>query len=428
MNRYANLAALGLIPAPFRTDASAAPEKPGRLMSLDIYRGLVIVVMTLVNCLSPVQGVPAWSKHWPEALDGYTYVDVVFPAFLFIVGVAIPFALGRRLSRGDSLPALMGKILARSGVLILLGVITVNPHYFQHAGPLSKPSWFLLVMVCALGIWNTTPAGASPAYVHTRRVVQVAAAVGLVVLLALFRATNDAGQATWLHTAYWGMLGMIGWAYLVASLCWLALRKNAAGLMGAMGFMLCFYIGIRQGALHCSALGWLGYSPKHFANAAFILGSNPATVMMGVLVGNCLLGPKDAASDRRRLRFMLVFGAGLYVTGVLLRPLHGINKSDHTAAYALVTGGISCVLFALVYWGVDVKGWRFWNGFLAPLGQNALLAYILPEMVDNAFAIFGLSAYWSKADLSGELSAVALTVLLLTVMWLLTRARLVMKL
>jgi predicted acyltransferase len=198
--------------------------------------------------------------------------------------------------------------------------------------------------------------------------------------------------------------------------------------MGVMGFMLCFYIGIREGALDWAPLGWLGHTPKHFRNAAFILGSNPATVMMGVLAGNCLLGPKDAESDRRRLRFMLLFGVGLYAAGLPLRPLHGINKSDHTAAYALVTGGISCVLFALMYWAVDVKRWRMWDGFLAPLGQNALLAYILPGMLANAFAIFGLSEYWSTAGWSGALSAAALTVLLLTLMWLLTRARLVMKL
>ena len=83
--------------------------------------------------------------------------------------------------------------------------------------------------------------------------------------------------------------------------------------------------------------------------------------MMGVLAGNCLLGPKDIESERRRLGFLLVFGAGLYAAGMLLRPLHGIHKSDHTESYALVTGGISCVLFALVYWGVDVKGWRMWT-------------------------------------------------------------------
>ena len=415
---------------PLLSSAHAPPAaaKAERLASLDIYRGLVIVVMTLVNYLSPVQGVPAWSKHWPEALDGYTCVDVVFPAFLFIVGVAIPFALTRRLSRGDSLPALAGKILARSAVLILLGVITVNPHYFKSAGPVSQPWWFLLVMLCALAVWNAAPAGASAVRLLVRRAFQVAGCIGLVVLLALFRGTGEAGQTTWLHTAYWGMLGMIGWAYLVASLCWLALRNSAAALMGAMGFMLCFYIGGRHGVLDGAALAWLGHAPKGFPNASFILGSNPATVMMGVLAGNCLLGPRDAKADRARVRFLLAFGAGLYAAGMLLRPLHGINKSDHTESYALVTGGISCSLFALVYWAVDIRGWRIWNSFLEPLGQNALLAYILPGMIANAFSIFGRDVYWSKAGLPGELSAVALTAVLLAIMWLLTRARLVMRL
>ena len=364
MNSPASLAPPGFNTVTSPANTPPVPAKTGRLASLDIYRGLVIVVMTLVNYLSPVQGVPAWSKHWPESREGYTYVDVVFPAFLFIVGVAIPLALSRRLSRGDSLPSLAGKILARSAVLVLLGVVTVNPHYFHHAGPLSKPAWFLLVMLCALAIWNAPPAEASPRYLRWRRILQVAGVVGLVLLLAMFRGRNAAGHTVWLQTDYWGMLGMIGWAYLVASLCWLALRRHAAALMGAMWFMLFFYIGIRHGALDCAALGWLGYAPKHFRNAAFILGTNPATVMMGVLAGNCLLGPKDAASERRRLLFLLLFGAGLYVTGSLLRPLHGINKSDHTEAYALVTGGISCLLFALVYWVVDLKRWRMWDALV----------------------------------------------------------------
>src|ERR1035437_8706494 len=102
MNNPASAAAPGLEKVTLPAGASPVAAKAGRLASLDIYRGLVVVGMTLVNYLSPVQGVPAWSKHWPESLDGYTYVDVVFPAFLFIVGVAIPLALNRRLSRGAS--------------------------------------------------------------------------------------------------------------------------------------------------------------------------------------------------------------------------------------------------------------------------------------------------------------------------------------
>src|SRR4051812_471591 len=65
-------------PKPAAVDVS---KTSSRLLSLDVYRGLVIVVMTFVNYLSPVKEIPAWAKHWPENLEGYTFVDVVFPAF-----------------------------------------------------------------------------------------------------------------------------------------------------------------------------------------------------------------------------------------------------------------------------------------------------------------------------------------------------------
>ena len=80
---------------------SPAAHPPERLESLDVFRGLVIVMMTLVNYLAGIQGLPAWAYHVPPASEGYTVVDLVFPGFLFIVGVAIPLALHRRMARGD---------------------------------------------------------------------------------------------------------------------------------------------------------------------------------------------------------------------------------------------------------------------------------------------------------------------------------------
>ena len=291
-----------------------------RLLSLDVFRGLVVVVMTLVNYLSPVQGVPAWAKHAPETTDGYTFVDVVFPAFLFMVGLAIPFALQRRLERGDSPGALTGKLLVRSAALLLLGVITANEHtYAADAAVLSKPVWFSLALLCALVVWTSEPRpkraipGARPsrgaagreagggrrwasgpdslelaapgdgrAPAQLWRGGRIAAAVGLVVLLCLFRGRDAEGHLTWLQHLYWGMLGMIGWAYLTASLCWLVWRENSTALMGVLGFMLAFYVGGRHGALD-----WLGPVGR-FVDPGINFGSNPATVLMGVLVANRL--------------------------------------------------------------------------------------------------------------------------------------------
>ena len=101
--------------------------------------------MTFVNYLAGVKSIPAWAKHMPENQDGYTFVDVVFPGFLFIVGVAIPLALHKRMARGESLLSLLQRVLVRSASLLFVGVIMVNSSSFSAgATGMSKSLWFAL--------------------------------------------------------------------------------------------------------------------------------------------------------------------------------------------------------------------------------------------------------------------------------------------
>ena len=120
-----------------------------------------------------------------------------------------------------------------------------------------------------------------------------------------------------------------------------------------------------------------------------------------------------------RARFMLVFGLGLHVAGTLLRPLHGINKVAATDAYALVTGGICCLSFLAVYVVIDVMRLRRWAGPLGPVGQNALLAYILPGILANFVAVIGLPGLlWPYGSgWTGALNAGVLTVLIIALTW-----------
>ena len=73
-----------------------------RILSIDIFRGLTILTMVFVNDLASVANIPQWMKHMPADADAMTFVDVVFPAFLFIVGMSIPFAVKNRISKGQS--------------------------------------------------------------------------------------------------------------------------------------------------------------------------------------------------------------------------------------------------------------------------------------------------------------------------------------
>ncbi len=400
-----------------------------RLTSLDIFRGLVIVVMTYVNYLSPVKDVPEWAKHRQHidaSLEGYTFVDVVFPAFLFMVGIAIPYALQRRLDRGDSVWALVAKIFLRTAGLLLLGVITVADH--AYAKDQSMAWWFLFAFICAMAAlipWEKTSLLSSKGGEGAKRrvgiAIQIVAAVGLVVLLAVFREKDANGNTVWLQHSYWGMLGMIGWAYLASSLCWLAVRDNAAAQMGILGFMLALFIGGKYGALN-----WLG-PVQDFINVGVNFGTNAATVMMGVIVATWLRAP-GTTKPLVKFGYIMAFGIGLYVAGSLVRPLHGINKSDHTESYALVTGGICCVFFALVYWLADIRKLPLGQGFLAPVGQNALIAYLLPYVVGDLFRLLERRPYWSEVGAAGALDAGFLTVVILVVVWMLSRWRVQMRL
>ena len=109
--------------------APAQPStRPPRVLSIDALRGLVMFAMILVNDIAPAEHLPWWMQHYSKDKPGggLTFVDLVFPAFLFIVGMSIPFALGGRLARGEPLWKLLPHILVRTLSLLLIGVMMVN--------------------------------------------------------------------------------------------------------------------------------------------------------------------------------------------------------------------------------------------------------------------------------------------------------------
>src|SRR6516225_3131705 len=108
------------VPRPLET--AAAP----RVVSIDIFRGLTIMVMIFVNELAEVRGLPWWTYHAHANQDVMTYVDMVFPFFLFIVGLSMPLAIEQRLRRNPSLGSLWLHVMIRSCSLIVLGLILAN--------------------------------------------------------------------------------------------------------------------------------------------------------------------------------------------------------------------------------------------------------------------------------------------------------------
>ena len=127
-----------------------------RIISIDALRGITIFIMIFVNELSSVSNVPQWLKHMPAEADAMTFVDIVFPAFLFIVGMSVPFSFNARLIKKDS-PILIWKhTLKRTIALIIMGLFMVNAEYGYDESKMliSAGLWGFIAYILPIPIWN----------------------------------------------------------------------------------------------------------------------------------------------------------------------------------------------------------------------------------------------------------------------------------
>ncbi|UGQ47496.1 DUF5009 domain-containing protein [Massilia endophytica] len=393
-----------------------------RLLSLDAFRGFIILAMIWVNYIAGMPNIPYWLEHAGPKADGITLPDLVFPGFLFIVGIAIPLSLHRSIGRVDA--ALIGRLLWRAASLMVAGLVLANAYRYDPAAALlPRPVWLLLFYVAMILLWRQ---GEQRGYGFW------AGAALMVFVLASFRGTlNEEFSSPYLQHTWWGILGMIGWAYLLCSAIYLAARGDGAVLMAALAALIALYMGGTAGAL-----AWLPRAVQDFVNVPQVLGSTGANVLAGAIVGRLFVRgadpqPEGMALHAPRLRFMAWFAAGLFAAGMLLRPYHGINKIQATESYTLVCAAIILALFLLFYLLIDVWELRGWTVLLLPAGANALFAYIAPDLWEQAAALLHLPRLWwpylESGGAAGLLNAAVMTFVMMVLTALANRLGLKLK-
>ncbi len=382
---------------------SAATPGYSRVLSVDIFRGLTILVMIFVNALAGVPGLPWWNYHLPAEVNGITYVDMVFPAFLFIVGMAIPLAIKRRLEKGDSPLRLWMHILVRSLSLVLLGLILanwskVNPPLTGISGDL----WCTLALVGAILFWNVYPR--SPGRQNLYRVLRGVGLLLIVAMLAAFRRRTPEDQVAWLDFSYWEILGLIGWAYLSACILYVPLRKKPWAPAMLLIALCTMNVLMKMGWL--SALRDL---PDYVW--PFETGALASIVMAGIVASTIFLDTVLARTFKQKAAWALVYAAVLFVAGWLLTPF-GISKIRATPTWCLYCAGSSILIFLVLHWVADVRHLTKWASFVKPAGSNTLLAYLLPDLF---YAVHGwyLFAFLPAQGWPGAASSLLFTAFIL---------------
>lgn len=340
-----------------------------RILSIDALRGITILVMIFVNELAGVSGIPAWLKHMPADADAMTFVDVVFPAFLFIVGMSIPFAINRRISKGDNFWQLQWHILWRSLGLLVLGLFMVNAEDGYNEAAMGMPihAWSLLFYVCVILVWNV--------YSFSQKwIVYVLKSIGiggLIILALLYRGGKDGTEHMQPH--WWGILGLIGWAYLYSCIIYQLFKGNVYGILAMITACVIFYAVARQPAVQHSAWKWMAGQSGHAAHVSIVL--------CGMLLSRIFFDQGLNSTRQQRYWQAAGFTLILLVTGFFLRPYFKISKIHATPTWCLYSASICCVLFSFLYWLIDIKHKSKWTNFFRPAAANPLLTYIIPFII-----------------------------------------------
>ena len=339
-----------------------------RLGSIDVIRALTMYFMIFVNDLWTDIKIPEWLEHAPAQADGMGFADIIFPAFLFIVGLSIPYSQQSRIVRGQSRPLIFRHIVLRSLALIVMGFFQMNMENYSKESLLPYPIWVILVTVSFFLIWLDYPK-------EKRKLMWWLQSLGVAILIlmaALYKGNSPAGTI-WMQPHWWGILGLIGWAYFSCATISLFAGEKLLWLIAFFIFFVFYNSFVMLDATAFTApfrqlIGALG-----LGNA-----SNASVTMIGVICG--VIYRKFSEKNLKVEIILIITAVLLFVFGFATRPLWGISKIRATPSWTTICAAISILAFVFLIFLVDKKGKENWFRAIKPAGTSTLTCYLLPYL------------------------------------------------
>ncbi len=350
-----------------------------RLASIDILRAITMVLMIWVNDFWTLTDIPKWLKHANANEDYLGFSDIIFPLFLFIVGLSIPFAIKNRLDKGDSKFSIAKHILIRSISLLLIGFFMVNyENAHNESIIIGTYFWELLMALAVLLIW--TDWKRSPLNKKWHSYLQILGFGILIFLASIYKGGEDGG--IWMTPQWWGILGLIGWAYIINALVYLY-SKNTMAIMSLV-WLLFILLAILN---HSNVSINFGVLSNYFS--PILTGTIPAFTSAGI-VATLLFKKMYKLNVKWSYLSLIILGILNITFGLVTRSIWGISKIQGTPSWLGICTGIGFLLFAFLYYIADAKKITNWAKIIAPAGTATLTCYMIPYFIYPLRGVFGV--------------------------------------
>ena len=352
----------------------------GRNGAIDMLRGLVMFLMVTVNDFWTVSGVPHVLEHYGTHEDGMGLSDIVYPLFLFVMGMAVPYAVDRRYEKGYSPESTLGHILSRTFALLVMGVFLVNvDRDFSTILGIGQEVFQLMMLAGFFLVWNAWPRDWK-----TAKWLRIGGAALLLFLVVIFRSSRGGlMQARW-----WGILGLIGWTYLFTATAYLLARKKP-------GIMALLWLGAM--ALNILTAPTRGGDPliddhnllTDFARALHIDNGNGLIMALGGAVTTLVC----RRFSGKKASFQAVLGVGailiLVAGGFLSHQFQIISKNIGTLPWCLYSCAIGVAAYLLLRL-LEKRGLTHWYAPFRPAGIATLTVYLMPYLYESITSLVGL--------------------------------------
>ena len=374
-------------------------------------------LMIWVNDFGSLQNIPKWLKHGLSGEDYLGFSDLIFPWFLFVMGMSIPFSFEKRFTQGQSNGNIWKHIIFRTIALLILGLFHMNMEMYNHETSLiPKPYFIIICTIAFFMIWNIYPRSDHNIF---SKLLPIIGMVILILAILIYEGKDYNGISLGFSVHWWGILGLIGWSYFIAASCYYFTRTSILGV--SIAILICLGINV----LNSSGIA---YNIFAWQKPDWIPGSGglQALTLSGVLTSLVLM----KLNQNKKSLYFILFSMGItsLTIGLYLKNYFIISKISGTPTWVLISMSTALFLFMLIYWIVDIKGEISWYSPIQIAGTATLSCYLIPYLYYSimSFLDFQLPVFLITGFI-GLLKSVVYTFIIIGIAWGFAKTKIQLK-